>query len=801
DSHGAATSGICFGDGTGNPNARGLLPEGQGIVADYNTIGLTGPNRHQHTGELIGAPYFAVFQTASVGSDRTTQYTTISADTDASLFEFDIVHCQSQSNAGDQMSRPQAWAKNIISGGGVYHYDTLDQSDDCWCGGASIGPATDGRIKPDLCAFYDDILTTTTGSPTSYTNSFGGTSGATPIICGHVGLFFQMWADGIFGNELPVPGGTVFENRAHMTTAKAVMINTANQYAFTGTGHDLTRTHQGWGWPDLGYLYDMRDKISIIDETELLGNMESIEFVGFIESGEPEMRVTLVYADPPGLPSSSQHRINDLTLKVTSPSATVYWGNNGLLEGNWSVPGGTANVVDTVENVFVQDPEPGVWAVEVIASEVNEDSHVETPTLDADFALVFSGGQLATCTSQGVITLHRSKYACASEANVRVVDCDLNTDDLVVETVSVTVDSTTEPAGETLVLTETAAETADFRATIELSTVDAPGVLQVSEGDVVTATYIDADDGEGGINVVVTDVATVDCTSPTISNVQTSNIEPRSATVTFDTDEPARGTVRYGLDCGALTEATTAPGFNTAHTVNLSGLVDETTYFFAIDAEDEAGNVATDDNGGTCYAFTTPDIPNFFTEQFGGDNDLDNLTLSFVPNGSPDFYAGCAETIGELPTDPTGGSTISLSDDSSQQITLTGGQAVWLYGVSYSSFFVGSNGYVTFGSGDSDYDETLPEHFELPRISALYDDLNPSSGGLVSWKQLADRAVVTYENVPEYSTSNSNTFQIEMYFNGDLRVSFLDIAASDGIAGLSEGNGLDPGFFETDLSE
>ena len=41
--------------------------------------------------------------------------------------------------------------------------------------------------------------------------------------------------------------------------------------------------------------------------------------------------------------------------------------------------------------VFVQNPDPGLWLVEVIASEVNEDSHIETPEVDADFALVVSG--------------------------------------------------------------------------------------------------------------------------------------------------------------------------------------------------------------------------------------------------------------------------------------------------------------------------------------------------------------------------------------------------------------------------
>ncbi len=386
DSHGAATSGICFGDGAGDPKARGLLPDGQGIVADWYQVG----NRYQHTSELVEDPYYAVFQTSSVGDTRTFDYTTISADMDAMLFDFDILFCQSQSNAGNQDSRPQAWAKNILSGGAAYHYDTINKGDDAWNYGASIGPATDGRIKPDLCFFYDDIYTTTSGGPAAYTSTFGGTSGATPMICGHVGLFFQMWDEGVFNNPVD-PSGTVFDNRCHMTTAKAMMINTADQYSFSGTGHDLTRVHQGWGMPDLENMYDLRYKMFIVDESDLLINMSSTMHQVTVEAGEPAMKATLVYADPPGNPSSSQHRINDLTLKVTSPTGTVYWGNHGLLEGMWSTPGGGPNVVDTVENVFIEDPEAGLWTIEIFADEVIEDSHVETPQLDADYALVVSG--------------------------------------------------------------------------------------------------------------------------------------------------------------------------------------------------------------------------------------------------------------------------------------------------------------------------------------------------------------------------------------------------------------------------
>jgi len=300
------------------------------------------------------------------------------------------LHCQSQSNAGDQMSRPQAWAKNIVSGGGMYHYDTLTKADDQWNYGASIGPASDGRIKPDLYHFYDDILTTTSGSPTAYTTGFGGTSGATPIIAGHFGLFYQMWSDGIFGNTVD-PQGTVFENRPHMTTAKAMMINGADQYPFNGTTGDKTRMHQGWGMPSVKNIYDLRDNYYIIDESDVLDPFETSLHLVAVQADTPYLKVTMTYADPAGNPAvQTQHRINDLTLKVISPSDVIYWGNYGLKEGVWSQPDGCADTKDTVENVFIQNPEAGTWTIQVSADEIIQDSHVETPELDADYALVVS---------------------------------------------------------------------------------------------------------------------------------------------------------------------------------------------------------------------------------------------------------------------------------------------------------------------------------------------------------------------------------------------------------------------------
>jgi len=95
----------------------------------------------------------------------------------------------------------------------------------------------------------------------------------------------------------------------------------------------------------------------------------------------------------------------------------------------------------------------------------------------------------------------------------------------------------------------------------------------------------------------------------------------------------------------------------------------------------------------------------------------------------------------------------------------------------------------------------LTTHFNAKRISVLLDDFDPSRSGKVSWKQLEDFAVVTWENVSEYAVSNSNTFQVEMYFDGRIRLAWLDIATSNGIVGLSKGSGVPEDFQETDFSE
>ncbi len=392
--HGTSVYGIVFGDGSADARYTGMLPRAQGIFASYPELGFLGeaPTRYEHTAELVdeAGPYRAVFQTNSWGDPRTTEYTTISAQIDDIAFLNNILITQSQSNSGGRDSRPQAWAKNIVSVGGINHEGTLARGDDFHYG-ASTGPAADGRIKPDLAHFYDGIKTTSSAGPREY-STFNGTSASAPVVAGHFGVLFQLWSQGVFGNAIN-PLGDVFDNRPNAITAKALMINTARAWLLES---DLRRQDQGWGPPDVASLYAARNNLFIVDQTRSLRRVdERAEYLVEMPAQQGALRVTMAYLDPAGNPTARVHRINDLDLRVTSPSGEVYHGNVGLMDSPTSTSGGSPNGVDTVENVFIGTAKPGMWKVEVIARELNEDADLSTPGIDAHFALIIQGGGAA----------------------------------------------------------------------------------------------------------------------------------------------------------------------------------------------------------------------------------------------------------------------------------------------------------------------------------------------------------------------------------------------------------------------
>lgn len=406
DNHGHATAGIVFGNGQSHADSRGMAPEATALYTNYSCV-TAGISRWQVVEQMV-QQHQAMFTTASWGNALTTAYTSITADADDIVFEHGIAWTQSQSNNGDRQSRPQAWAKNVFSVGGVRHFDNANPADDSWSGGGSIGPAADGRMKPDLCSFYDAVrCSDRTGAdgydPGDSTATFGGTSAATPIVAGHNAIAIQMFTDGLFG-PVRVPGGTRFQNRPNFTTLKALQVACASPYAFTAASTDNRREHQGWGHPNLRAMWDDRAVMHVVDETKPLQQGEAVRYRMQVQPGRNELKVAMTFADPAANPAAALARVNDLSLRVIAPDGTVYWGNHGLKTGNASQSGGAPDSIDTMECVFVPQPAAGVWSIDVVADLVVADTHAATQAIDADFGLVARGATMVSLGNPGTIT-------------------------------------------------------------------------------------------------------------------------------------------------------------------------------------------------------------------------------------------------------------------------------------------------------------------------------------------------------------------------------------------------------------
>jgi len=192
--------------------------------------------------------------------------------------------------------------------------------------------------------------------------------------------------------------------------------------------------------------------------------------------------------------------------------------------------------------------------------------------------------------------------------------------------------------------------------------------------------------------------------------------------------------------------------------------------------------------------------PDCFTESFADNhNDLEGLMVKFSPAGSITYYEACWDKAVTFPTDPTGGTFATLWDDDFAEVVLGPEEQICFYGTCYDRFYIGSNGYLTFAAGDTEYSPSLENHFLVPRVSGTFIDLDPPNDHCISYKKLADRIAVTFDHVLLFGdkTGAANSFQIE-YFYADqsFRITWLAVAKKKTIAGLSRGRGLPPVFFE-----
>jgi len=607
-SHGTHVAGIIAGNGAtgeidelGELYGLGVAPQAR-IIAQriFDGLGIyeAPPSFERLTRDAVRAG--ADIGSNSWGDDTQGRYDLSAAEFDALVRDADALAPGNQEfilefsagNAGDgaQTIGSPAVAKNVIATGASqnnrFDFILYAEGEDTMADFSSRGPCEDGRIKPDLVApgtWIASLKSASAGDENAWATISenyiyqGGTSQAGPQVSGAAAVLVQYLRE-VYGMSRPSPA-----------LIKAALINSAVDMDDGFGTPPIPNADEGWGRVDLTEIIGSSRTYEFVDQTTLLTASQTHERRVIAATDFEPLRITLTYTDYPAFPGALPALVNDLDLEVIGPDGTVYRGNQ--LAGGESIPNSPGrDNLNNVEAVYLATPTPGEYIIRVHARRVVEDSLVDTPAVDQDFALVISAD--IPIPGTGLVFLDRRAYTAPSTMNVRVIDADLAGQ----PTVNVQVRSATESSGETILLRASNAF-GSFTGTV--ATITGPtvgdGRLQIAHNDLIEAIYQDAGIGPR------TATARADLVPPVLSNVSTTNAFGRML-VRWQSDEPANSIVRYGTN-SSLTSSATNLFFTTSHEVDLENLISGRAYFFIVISADEAGNRTTNNNNGTLFSF------------------------------------------------------------------------------------------------------------------------------------------------------------------------------------------------------
>lgn len=167
------------------------------------------------------------------------------------------------------------------------------------------------------------------------------------------------------------------------------------------------------------------------------------------------------------------------------------------------------------------------------------------------------------------------------------------------------------------------------------------------------------------------------------------------------------------------------------------------------------------------------------------------VALAISTFGDEDFDGdgGAGQARYVLDVFTINGSLLTLGDDDFVEVPLP--FSFPYQGSSYNSVFVNSNGNLSFTAGDTEFLENVTDFLNgPPRIAMLWDDFSPNQGGLIVLNTSANEATISFLNVPEFLAGNSSSFAATLHDSGDIDVVYGNVAALDGIVGVTEGNGV-----------
>lgn len=300
--HATHVAGIATGSGNLNPRLKGQAPEAKVIDESFSGILSQTPQYFQN--------YGMVLTNNSYGSDgRCTNsgaYSSVSRFVDQQLLDYpEVMHVFAAGNtriATPCLPYPTGYfsiypsyqsSKNAISVGGSDKFNPSNFY--------SKGPTNDGRIKPEIVAVGNSVLST--GGNNNYYNNFG-TSMAAPQVTGVMALMVERYRQLNAGAN---PKGALL---------KTIVCNSSDDIGNAGPDYA-----NGYGWLNAAKAIECIEKK--LYATGSIQQDETKTFSIAVSNNIAELKVAAYWPDKPASLYSRITLVNDIDITVTAPDGTV----------------------------------------------------------------------------------------------------------------------------------------------------------------------------------------------------------------------------------------------------------------------------------------------------------------------------------------------------------------------------------------------------------------------------------------------------------------------------------------------